>query len=173
MATQHQKKKAANAKYKGRSKALEVMVLKEIPTTIPRGPLKKRLEAVGRKKGLFFHRVMSEKEVNDVILHAFENLGIRRFRYLIPLKDNTLTVAQKQRLDGYGIIQMAGSGRVYLQECLPSSSVARNVSSITNTKSLEKQWQVIKNLNKGSTVSTCSYFLYLIQVDIILYFYIS
>ena len=50
MATQHQKKKASNAKYKGRSKALEVMVLKEIPTTIPRGPLKKRLEAVGYKK---------------------------------------------------------------------------------------------------------------------------
>ena len=44
---------------------------------------------------------MSEKEVNDVIL---ENLGIRGFRYLIPLKDNTLTVAKKQRLDGYGII---------------------------------------------------------------------
>ena len=73
---------------------------------------------------------MSEKEVNDVIL---ENLGIRGFRYLMSLKDNTLTVAKKQRLDGYGIIQMAGSGRVYLQEYLSSSSVARNVSSLTNT----------------------------------------
>jgi len=35
IATQHQKKKASNTKYKGRAKALTVVVLKEIPTTIP------------------------------------------------------------------------------------------------------------------------------------------
>ena len=153
VAVQHQEKKASNSKYKGRSKAIEVMVLKEIPTTIPRGPLRKRLEAMGHKKGLFFHRVMSEKEVNRVILDAFEDLGVREFRYLVPLKDNTLTVAKKQRLDGYAIIQMAGSGTVYLQECLPSSTIAKNVCSSRNEESSEKQLQVAKNLSKALVVS--------------------
>ena len=153
MAAQHQKKKASNCKYKGRSKAIEVIVLKEISTTIPRGPLKKRLEAMWCKKGLFFHHVMSEKEVNGVIVDAFKDLGVRGFRYLVPLEDNTLTVAKKQRLDGYAIVQMAGSGSVYLQECLPSPTAAKNVCSSSNEESSEKQLQVAKNSSKALTVS--------------------
>lgn len=152
-ATQHQKKKASNPKYKGRSKALEVIVLKEIPSTIPRGPFKKRLEAMGRKKTLFFHRVMSEKEVNDVIFDAFEGIGIKSFRYLTPLKDNTLMVAKKQGLDGNALIQMAGSGRVYVQECPPSSVTPKNAHSLPNEESAKKQLQLDKQLSKASTVS--------------------
>ena len=56
---------------------------------------------------------MSEKEVNDVILDAFEDLGIRGFRYIIPLKDNTLTVAKKQRLDGMELFKWLG-----VEECI-------------------------------------------------------
>ena len=57
-----------------------VMVLLRNPNYYSKRPIKKRLEAVGHKEGLFFHRAMSEKEVNDVILDAFEDLGIRGFR---------------------------------------------------------------------------------------------
>ena len=155
VATQHQRKKASNSKYKGRSKGLKVIVLKEIPTTIPRGPLRKRLDAIGRKKVLFFHRVMSEKEVGDVICDGFKDLGIKRFRYLMPMKDNTLAVAKKQGLDGNAVIQMAGSGSIYLQECLSSSSTVKNVLS-------ENQLQISEDLSTASTVR--SYFLYSINI---------
>jgi len=148
--TQHKKKKASNAKYKGRAKALTVVVLKEMPTTIPRGPLQKRLEATGCKKDLYFHCIMSEKEVNDVILDGFENIGIKRFRYLMSMKDNTFAVAKKQGLDGNAIIQLAGSGSIYLQECSPST---KSVSSLDNEESAEKQLQLAKYLCKASTLT--------------------
>ena len=119
VATQQKKKKASNTKYKGRCKSVNVVVLKELPNIVPRGSIRTRLETFGRIKDLYFHRVMSEKEVNDVILSGFEDIGVESFRFLKALKGNTLTVAKKQELDGTAIIKMAGSGSVYLQEYPP------------------------------------------------------
>ena len=142
VATQQKKKKAGITKYKGRSKSINVVILKEIPNIIPRGPFRTRLEAYGRIKDLYVHRVMSEKEVNDVILSGFEDIGVESFTFLKALKGTTLAVAKKQGLDGSAIIKLAGSGSVYLQECpslanVPSSreeaqmELAEHVSNVS------------------------------------------
>lgn len=102
---------------------MNVVILKELPNIIPRGPFRTRLETFGRIKDLYFHRVMSEKEVNDVVLSGFEDIGVEAFRFLKALKGNTLAVAKKQELDGAAVIKMAGSGSIYLQEYSPSDSV--------------------------------------------------
>ena len=103
-----------------------------------------RLEATGRLKELHFHRVMSEKEVTDVILNGF---SIKAFKFLVPLKDNTFTTAKKQILNGSALIAMAGSGSVYLQECPPSAAPDTSAGSTT------EELPIAKFLSKGSKVS--------------------
>ena len=144
VASQQQKKKAVNPSYKGRSKALKVIILKELPVTIPRGPLRERLRKAGRIKELHFHRVMSEEEVNSVINSGFEDLEVKGFKFLTPLKDNRLALAKKQGLDGNAIIALAGSGSVYLQESLPVSHVLKDNTTTCTAEGL--------NMDKRSRV---------------------
>lgn len=123
VASQQHKKKAVNPNFRGRSKALQVIVLKELSNTIPRGPLRERLKKIGRIKELFFHRIMSEAEVTSTITTGFKETSITHYKYLSAnRKDNRLAVAEKQQLNGDGIIKLAGSGSLYLQQCTGSKS---------------------------------------------------
>lgn len=81
VASQQHKKKAANPNYKGRSKALEVVVVTEL-SAIPRGPSRDRLEETGRIKELRLHRIMSEVEVTNIITTSFKDVGITGYKYL-------------------------------------------------------------------------------------------
>ena len=126
-ASQQHKKKAANPNYKGRSKALEVVVLKEL-SVIPRGPSRDRLEETGRIKEIHIHRIMSAVEVTNFITTSFKDVGIMGYKYLSANRRNKLTVAEKQQLNGNDVIKLAGSGSLYLQQCVGPKSQDKNVS---------------------------------------------
>ena len=110
---QQRRKKAANPSVKGRSKSVKVVVLTEIPRYIPKGIRREELRKAGRVKELSFRRVMSEDEVQRVILEGFQ---INAFQFLQGSRDNTLKVNATQSLDGNAAIQLAGSGSLYIQE---------------------------------------------------------
>ena len=110
---EQRRKKAANPSVKGRSKCLKVVALTEIPRCIPKGLQREELRKAGRVKELSFRRVMSEHEVQQVILEGFQ---IKAFQFLQGGHNNTLKVNATQSLDGNAAIQLAGSGSLYIQE---------------------------------------------------------
>ena len=114
-------KKATIPHLKGRSKTLTVVVLKQIMLTIPKKDTRENLRKEGRIKELGFHRIMSSSEVQVLVLKVFKSINLENFKYLKCCKDSHLIVFEKQKLDGNGVIALAGCGCLYLQE-LPSSS---------------------------------------------------
>ena len=61
MAGEQHRKKAANPSMKGRPKSVKVIILKEIPRSIPKGMQREELRKAGCIKELPFRRVMSEE----------------------------------------------------------------------------------------------------------------
>ena len=114
-------KKATIPHLKGRSKTLTIVVLKQIMLTIPKKEIRENLRKEGRIKELGFHRIMSSSEVQVLVLKVFKSINLENFQYLKCCKDSHLIVFEKQKLDGNGVIALAGCGCLYLQE-LPSSS---------------------------------------------------
>ena len=45
-------------------------------------------------------------------------------------KNNKLTVAEKQQLNGNDVIKLAGSGSLYLQQCVGPKYKGKNVSEL-------------------------------------------
>ena len=131
---QQRRKKAANPSVKGRSKSVKVVLLKEVPRYIPKGMQREQLRMAGYIKELPFRRVMTEEEVQQVILEGF---GIKAFEFLQGSRDNTLKVNATQSLDGNGAIQLAGSGSLYILEesasSTPLSSLPSDTLSSANT----------------------------------------
>lgn len=113
---QQRRKKAVNPLSSGRAKTVTVVVIREIPCTIPRGSLRGQLKRMGRIKDLSFRRSLSADEVRDVILEGFKATGIENFVYLQAHRSNTLTKSEDQKLNGNEVIALAGSGCLYLQE---------------------------------------------------------
>jgi len=71
VATQRQHhKKAASPYSKGRSKSLTTVVLKNVPSTIPKGVLREHLRKEEHVKELAFRRIMSSDEVRLMVLQA-------------------------------------------------------------------------------------------------------
>jgi hypothetical protein len=130
------RKKSANSNLKGRSKCLKVVLVKEVPCILPKGPLRERLIKMGRLKEVSFTRVMSECDCQDVLLDAFKAIGLKKFHYLQAQKNHSLQLAPNQMLDGNSVIILAGSGSLYLQEAsgenthgvthLPASTAAQS-----------------------------------------------
>lgn len=122
---------------KGQSKYLKIVLVKEFPCTIPKGPLREQLVKVGRLKEVSFTRVMSESHCQDIILDAFKNIGLKKFRYLQVQKDHSLKHVSDQILDGNSVINLAGSGSLYLQEIrnedAPDDSTCPSASSLTQS----------------------------------------
>lgn len=66
---------------------------------------------------------MSYGEVHAVVLQGFEAIKLENFQYLQCHKDSTLVIFENQKLDGNGVISLAGFGSLYLHELsLPSST---------------------------------------------------
>ncbi len=116
MANNQRKKKAAIPKRKGRVKHLTVILLKEVPATLPKGPLRTELRKMGRMQEIGFSKVDSEEEVNSEITYAFKDMELKSFQFLHAQKDNSLSVAANQHLDGLGATKLAGYGSLYIQE---------------------------------------------------------
>lgn len=110
------KKKAAFPLAKGRPKQIQVVYLASNPGVIPKGKLREKARGEGRIKDLPFHRYSSRDEVTDLINFAFPSLS-KNFTFLQGHKDNSLTVASNQELDGNGAIDLAKHGSLYLLEC--------------------------------------------------------
>lgn len=117
-AEQQRKKKAANTRCKGRAKCLTTVVLKDLTSTIPKGAQRDDLRKSGHVKELWFRRILSEKEVNTLILDSFQTIKLRKFEYLQCCKDSSLVVAQKQTLNGNEVVTLAGCGCLYLHELI-------------------------------------------------------
>lgn len=136
---QQRKKKAATPHAKGRSKCLKVVLLKEFPACVPKGGLRVRLTKMGRVKDISFTRILSNVEVESIILNRFEDLGVKKFKFLQACKDNSLKLAENQTLDGNSTIGLAGSGSLYLQQTSisddgPSTSGTSSESGVNKKK---------------------------------------
>ena len=127
VAEQHRQKKAAS---KGRSKLLTVVVLNTMPSCIPKGATREHLRKTGRVKEIPFQRYLDEKEVKDLLKANFSDLAPINFQYLQPHKNNGLTVAKDQELDGIGIINLAKSGSLYVKSLVTDASSPVSSSSL-------------------------------------------
>lgn len=109
------KKKAAVQKCKGRPKLVPVVYLKSNPNIIPKGTSRDNIKKEGRIKDIPFHRFISRDEVKELINVAFPKFS-KNFKFLQGHKNNTLSVASNQELDGTGVIDLAKHGSLYLLE---------------------------------------------------------
>ena len=115
--TRQRQKKAAIPQSKGRVKCITTLVLEDRPKFIPKGKKQREhLVAMGRLKELYFRRMMSAEEVNIIVLEGFKVINLVKFEYLKCQKNNSLIVAENQKLDGNGVIELAGSGCLYLHD---------------------------------------------------------
>ena len=133
VAEQQRRKKSA-AKAKGRSKTITVIVLKEIPSCIPKGPMRERLRKMGRIKDIAFQRYLDEEDVKDLLAESFSDLGGVSFQYLQPHRKNTLSIAKEQELNGIQVIELAKSGSLYLKSTfkdVPKNSTDSSLQSAT------------------------------------------
>ena len=106
-----EQQQAANSLIK-RSKTVTVVLLKEIPATLPRGPIREQLRRFGRIKNISVNQTMTESEVKNLIMTTYLDIAIHQFEYLGVTKSHSLTVASNQCLDGRGLINLAGNGCV-------------------------------------------------------------
>ncbi len=109
---------------------MTVIVLKEVPATCP---LRNELRKMGRIKEIGFSKVDSEEEVNSEITYAFKGIELKSFQFLHAQKDNSLSVAANQQLDGLGATKLAGYGSLCIQELPETLSSPLNVfQSVSN-----------------------------------------
>ena len=120
------KKKAAVLQCKGRPKQVKVVYLQSNPVIIPKGTTRETIKKEGRIKDVPFHRFISNDEVKQLINEVFPTFS-SEFVFLQGHKDNTLSLASKQDLDGKGVIELAKHGCLYLLE--QPSAQASNVES--------------------------------------------
>ena len=119
----HRRKKAATSG-QGRAKKVKVVMLNDIPSSIPKGRRRESLKKNGRVVEILFNRCMTAKEVLKQIRAAFVSVGdIHSLQFLHAQQDNTLHVAENQHLDGVGVIKLAGCGSLYIKQSESSDVV--------------------------------------------------
>lgn len=118
---QRQKKSTSKPKTKGRSKSITVIIVSQLPGSIPKGAARERLRKIGRVKDIPFQRYLNEDEVEELITESFSSLGNIAVQYLQAHRNNTLTVAKQQQLNGIEVIELAKSGSLYLMSSFKDS----------------------------------------------------
>ena len=121
VAGQHRCKQSASQS-KGRSKQITVVLLSNIPSSIPKGAAHEQLKKKGKVREVPFQRYMSEEEVKEVLIEDFECLSYSEVQFLQSHKNNSLSIAMVQDLDGIGVIFLAGCGSLYLKVSLKEGS---------------------------------------------------
>ena len=81
VAGQHRRKKSAS-QLKGRSKQITVVLLSNIPSSIPKGAAREQLKKKGKVREVPFQRYMSEEEVKEVLVENFECLSDSEVQFL-------------------------------------------------------------------------------------------
>lgn len=157
----HRRKKAATPG-QGRAKRLKVVMLSNIPSSIPKGSRRESLKKNGRIVETSFHRCMTANEVIKQIRAAFVDLGdLHNLQFLHAQRDNTLLVAENQHLDGVGVIKLAGCGSLYIKHsessdvviCVDDCGESSQSSSNTSVPSTAEQ---IKITERGLSSSSSS-----------------
>lgn len=115
------KKKAAFTRFKGRPKVITVLFLSDIPSTIPKGTAREHIKKEGRMKDVPFFRCASSEEIKELINEVFSGFS-SDFIFLEGQKNNSISVAIKQGLDGKGVIDLARHGSLYLKESSSNSA---------------------------------------------------
>lgn len=157
------KKKAAVPRCKGRPRQITVVYLQLNPNLLPKGIAREKLKAEGRIKDVPFFRYISRDEVKDLINEVFPNCT-KDFVFLQGHKDNTLSLASGQELDGNGVIELAKHGSLYLLEQpsalessasvnLPAADVQNVLSSTLPASVTEKSSSASVNLTQKSSAS--------------------
>ena len=110
----HRHKKATFGK---RVKRVNVVMLKRIPSRVPKGIHRKRLKEDGWIIEVGFHRNMTSKMTLQLIADAFKEVcQVKNLEFYQANRDNTLQVHQDQELDGSGVLNLAGSGSLYVHQ---------------------------------------------------------
>lgn len=89
------------------------MLVKDIPSSIPKGAAREQLKKKGQVKDIAFQWHLDEDEVKELLSENFEALKDAEVQYLQSHKNNSLSIAKVQNLDGIGVISLAGSGSLY------------------------------------------------------------
>ena len=115
---------------------MSVVALKDLSSVFPKGHIRKTLRRNDRIKELPFLKVQSEDEVRSTIIQGFKDIELKNFQYLRARKDNSLSPAENQKLDGVGIISLAGCGSLYLQEVATSLSASSSAKLASDSSPL-------------------------------------
>jgi hypothetical protein len=92
-------------------------MLQQIPSRVPKGNQRNKLKEDGRIIELAFNRGMTSKETTRLIINAFREIsGAQKIQFLQANRDNTMEVHTQQDLDGNGVLSLAGSGSLYVQQ---------------------------------------------------------
>ena len=122
-----------------RMKRVNVVLLKRIPSRIPKGIDRNKLKEGGRVVEVAFQRSMTSTETMETITDAFKDLGgVEKLQFLQASRDNTLKVHVEQELDGNGVLDLAGCGSLYVKQmeesCVePSLDLEPQASSSSTT----------------------------------------
>ena len=137
VAEQHRKKKSTS---KGRPKQVIAVAMKEIPSSIPKGPFREHLKKIGQVQEISFDRHLCIEEVDKLLSESFECLGKNvQFQYLKPHQKNSLSVLDNQKLNGKEVVELAKNKSLYLK-----FSLCKRKRGVTN--------RYIKKLYGGSSV---------------------
>lgn len=113
VAGQLSKKKATNQRMK--VKKIIVVLMKERPTSVPKGYARKKLKQAGRIANTELKRCMSSLEVRDAIVEVFPAFQhVESAEFLCCGQDNVMLLNEQQELDGDEAINLAGQGSLYL-----------------------------------------------------------
>ena len=91
VADRHRRKKSASSK--GGSKQVTVVLLKDIPSSLPKGAAREQLKK-GLVKEIAFQRHLDEDEVKKLLSENFEALKDAEVQYLQSHKNNSLFCCQ-------------------------------------------------------------------------------
>ena len=136
------------------------MFLKDIPSSLPKGAAREQLKKKGLVKEIAFQPHLDENEVKELLSENFEALKDAEVQYLQSHKNNSLSVAKEQNVDGVGLINLAGSGSLYLKlspKDAPKSPVTPSTSTSSNgtdsvKKTLERANDVLEKLRVSMLV---------------------
>lgn len=145
--TESKRKKKA---FKGRPKVISVVCLEGNSGIIPRGTVRERLKKNGHIKDVPFLKFLTHDEVQDLIKDTFSLES--NFFFLKSHKNNSLCQAEKQQLDGAGVIDLAGKGALYLHL---ESSVSTSTPA-TSEALLQRADEVVAKLRVSSCGCFCN-----------------
>ena len=101
-----------------RPRNIDVCLLVDRVSTVPKGRSRSRLRDCGRITKLTFTRSMSAANVQEVIIQGFPefHLDKKLITFLKVGQDNTVTCLEEQDLNGADVIDLVGQGSLYLYE---------------------------------------------------------